>query len=86
MICRLLPQAYAVDSHQHVEWVQSVNHRHAKNFRGFNFHGCMHCANTRIYKHACFAGLILVVHESTVKTVKIGPLKISRYIVLQVYG
>ena len=28
-----------------------------------------------MYKHAYFVGLIFVVHESTVKTMKIGPLE-----------
>ena len=35
-----------------------------------------------LYKQTYFAGLIFVVRHSSAKTTKIGPLKISRYIVL----
>ena len=40
-------------------------------------HACM------IYKHAYFAGLIIIimVHVSAVKTVKLDPLKVSCYMV-----
>ncbi len=39
-------------------------------------------AITAMYKRAYFVGLIFTVHESTVKTTRIGPLEISRYTVL----
>ena len=50
-------------------------------FHGSLFTDAHYRAVTSMYKRAYFAGLIFVVHESTVKTTKIGPLKISCYTV-----
>ena len=44
-------------------------------FRGSTFVDAHNRTNTAMYKCAHFVGLILTVHESTVKTAKIGPLE-----------
>ena len=46
-------------------------------FHGSSFVDVHDRAITSMYKHAYFVGLIFAVQEPTVKTTKIGPLKIS---------
>ena len=46
-------------------------------FPDSNFSDACYHANTCIYKRAYFTGLVFAVHESTMKTVKIGPLETS---------
>ena len=53
-------------------WKQNMIYCIVGNFERFNFR---RCARSCCYKRAYFAGLIFAVHESTVKTTKIGPLK-----------
>ena len=50
-------------------------------FRGSIFADVHNCAIMSTYKRAYFMGLIFMVRESTMKTAKIGPLKISHYMV-----
>ena len=44
-------------------------------FCGSIFADAHDCAVTSLYKCAYFGGIIFVVHKSTVKTMKIGPLE-----------
>ena len=52
-------------------------------FHGSIFVDVYYCAIASTHKRAYFVGLILTVHESTVKIAKLDPSKISRYTVIQ---
>ena len=52
-------------------------------FRGSIFVDVYYRAIASTHKRAYFVGLILTVHESTVKTAKLDPSKIFRYTIVQ---